>query len=701
MPQGSRVERVLNLIAVLSETGRALSASEIRQRVPGYSDDDVSFRRAFERDKAILRELGVEIDVEPVPAAPEGVGYKVRRSKAHMPELGLDDNEVAAVSVALAAAQLLDEENGGIHEDLAYGALKVGAEDASAVSPTAFAYAPVATSLLAKVVEAMTTATRVSFEYAKPDGSSSRRMVEPHGLRFIRGHWYLIGSDAGLDTLKAFRLDRIVGDIHLEGTPGAFEKKPVDEVVSVLSRPPWQIGEGPEARIVVEVDSAVARIAERLLMSEPVAQNDETSRFELATTNPDAAIDAVLRFRDLAVVVEPIELREAVEGRIRAILDWLSDGPTGEAATAVREAQSAVSGGDGAEISPPQRRQVAAGGSQRGRAAREDAAARIKRLLTLVPWVIRHPGVELAEVCDRFRVSREQLVRDLQLLTLTGSYPYSPTDLVDVCWSGGRLVVRHAPHLERFFKPGRREAVALLMALKLAVRMPGIEGNSSLESAMQKIERAVGAIDADVEVEPERAGRSVLELVEKVLNAGESLKIKYVSISSERESERIVDPVRLFMYDGRWYMEAYCHSSRETRIFRISRILEAEPVPNGEPASSGDESGHERGPAGSVGERATGGRPTDDPFANIAGEPVVVVAPPDVAAWLFSSVRARRVELPCGWEAGLFKASTETWAARVLFPVSDRVWIVEPDSLREALAKTAKRALARYAASSR
>lgn len=693
MVQGSRVERVLNLIAVLSETGRALSASELRERVPGYSEDDASFRRAFERDKAILRELGVEIDVEPMPAAPEGVGYKVRRSKAHMPELDLDDNEVAVVSVALAAAQLLDEENSGIHEDLAYGALKVGAEDAGDDSPTAFAYAPVAASALAKVVEAMTTSTRVTFEYAKLDGSSSRRVVEPHGLRFIRGHWYLIGSDEGIDTLKAFRLDRIVGDLRLLGDRGAFEKKPVDEVVSVLSRPPWQIGEGPEVRIIVEVDSPVTPIAERLLMSEPIARTDRSSRFELATTNPDAAIDAILRFRDLAVVVEPLELRKVVDGRIRAILDWLGDGPAGEAATAVREAQTATLEAGSADLSPPQRRQVAPGGSQKNTLRREDAAARIKRLLTLVPWAIRHPGVELAEVCERFRVTREQLVRDLQLLTLTGSYPYTPTDLVDVCWSGGRLLVRHAPHLERYFKPGRREAVALLMALKLAVRMPGFEGNSSLESAIQKIERAVGAIDADIEVEPERAGRSVLELVEKVLNAGESLRIKYVSISSERESERTVDPVRLFMHEGRWYMEAYCHSSGEMRIFRISRILEAEPVPNGQAPSGGEEVGHDRNLA-----RPPDGRRTDDPFANIAGEPVVVVAPPDVGAWLFRSVRAQRIELPCGWEVGRFKASTQTWAARVLFPVADRVWIIEPDSLRQALAETAKRALARYGA---
>ena len=63
-----KLERLLNLIAALLETPRALSAEEIHQRVPGYPDDTgPSYRRAFERDKDDLREMGISLRVENVP----------------------------------------------------------------------------------------------------------------------------------------------------------------------------------------------------------------------------------------------------------------------------------------------------------------------------------------------------------------------------------------------------------------------------------------------------------------------------------------------------------------------------------------------------------------------------------------------------------------------------------------------------------
>ena len=65
-----KLERLLNLIAALLETPRAMSAEEIHERVPGYPEDSgATFRRAFERDKDDLREMGVPLRVETVPGS--------------------------------------------------------------------------------------------------------------------------------------------------------------------------------------------------------------------------------------------------------------------------------------------------------------------------------------------------------------------------------------------------------------------------------------------------------------------------------------------------------------------------------------------------------------------------------------------------------------------------------------------------------
>ena len=52
-----RLERLVNLVAALIDTPRPLAREEVRQRIEGYSDDPDAFRRNFERDKDLLRQM--------------------------------------------------------------------------------------------------------------------------------------------------------------------------------------------------------------------------------------------------------------------------------------------------------------------------------------------------------------------------------------------------------------------------------------------------------------------------------------------------------------------------------------------------------------------------------------------------------------------------------------------------------------------
>ncbi|MGH9186220.1 MAG: helix-turn-helix transcriptional regulator, partial [Acidimicrobiales bacterium] len=82
MSGSTKLERLLNLTALLLETPRPLTAEEIRTRVPHYPDDKESFRRSFERDKEDLREKGVPIDVEEVPGIDPPIdGYRIRKDR--------------------------------------------------------------------------------------------------------------------------------------------------------------------------------------------------------------------------------------------------------------------------------------------------------------------------------------------------------------------------------------------------------------------------------------------------------------------------------------------------------------------------------------------------------------------------------------------------------------------------------------------
>ena len=96
-----KLERLLNLTAALLDTPRPLTAAELRDRVPGYPDADASFRRAFERDKDDLREMGVPVELSDVdsPTGPVAA-YRIHKDQYYLRDPGLEPDELAALHLA-------------------------------------------------------------------------------------------------------------------------------------------------------------------------------------------------------------------------------------------------------------------------------------------------------------------------------------------------------------------------------------------------------------------------------------------------------------------------------------------------------------------------------------------------------------------------------------------------------------------------
>ena len=104
----SRVERVLNLLALMLDTQVPRTREEFVREIAGYPAQPEANRRAFERDKEILRGMGVPITMETIGDGTE-VGYRVRPDDYCLPDLGLTADETAALRVAVSAISLGDE----------------------------------------------------------------------------------------------------------------------------------------------------------------------------------------------------------------------------------------------------------------------------------------------------------------------------------------------------------------------------------------------------------------------------------------------------------------------------------------------------------------------------------------------------------------------------------------------------------------
>src|SRR5260370_34486019 len=98
--------------------------------------------------------------------------------------------------------------------------------------------------------------------------------------------------------------------------------------------------------------------------------------------------------------------------------------------------------------------------------------SRRARLLVLVPFLVAHPGIPLADVAAEFGVSERELRADLDLVFLCGLPGHTPADLIDVSYAGDRITVTNADVIARPLRLSPEEALALIVAARALAAVP-------------------------------------------------------------------------------------------------------------------------------------------------------------------------------------------------------------------------------------
>ncbi len=211
----------------------------------------------------------------------------------------------------------------------------------------------------------------------------------------------------------------------------------------------------------------------------------------------------------------------------------------------------------------------------------ETATDRLARMLALVPYIARRPGVAISELAAEFGVSADQIGADLNLLMVCGLPGYYPDDLIDVVLDddGGTVSIAFDAGIERPVRLTADEAFALTVALRALSDLPGLVDAEAVHSALAKLEQAAGpsrtSADATDAVRVVPADPSpALGLVRQALDETRRIWIRYYTASRDAVTERTVDPLRLLVTDGHAYLEAYCHLAGAIRHFRVDRIEE-------------------------------------------------------------------------------------------------------------------------------
>lgn len=293
------IERILNLLAYLLTVNRPVTADEIRNTVKGYDQpSDDAFRRTFERDKELLRKLGVPLTLRHTDVWEVELGYVVPTEEYAIPDPDLTDEERSALLLAAQAVRF-----GGQATEAAAIFKLGGAPFSSGGAVTADLGHNL--DVLGELFESVLDRHRVLMTYrGRP------RTVEPYGLGHRFGHWYLLAPEVGESgTVKAFRVDRME-HVKVDEAPGAFDRPSgfnLRRALPDFSRAPAD----DDITARVRFDAEIAEIAVRQAAHAVVVSHDEGSVVaEVVVTSEAAFIGWMIGFDDRAVIESPPELVE-------------------------------------------------------------------------------------------------------------------------------------------------------------------------------------------------------------------------------------------------------------------------------------------------------------------------------------------------------------------------------------------------------
>jgi predicted DNA-binding transcriptional regulator YafY len=201
------------------------------------------------------------------------------------------------------------------------------------------------------------------------------------------------------------------------------------------------------------------------------------------------------------------------------------------------------------------------------------ATERLSRLLALVPYLVSRQGIPLSEAAAEFDITEAQLVKDLELLFVCGTPGHLPDDLIDVDWDDGTVYLSNADPIARPLRLAVDEALALLVGLRALADVPGLHDREVLERTLLKLEAAAGEAAApSTQVRVEVEARGPLADVRRALEGGRRVHLTYFVPARDETTERDVDPMRVLLVDGRWYLEGWCRRAEDVRLFRLDRV---------------------------------------------------------------------------------------------------------------------------------
>ena len=293
-------ERLVNLTIALLATKRYLTKSEIFRTVEGYEGSPEAMERMFERDKDDLRSLGITIELGTFdPIFEDEAGYRITPSSYQLNLGELDGTDIALLSLAATAwsGAALERESTSALIKLSSMGIDSDSEALSLLTPQVSG----TDQNFVLLTDAIVRRSEIEFEYLSADLSKQVRTIAPYSMRGESGSWYLVGLDRAKDSVRTFRLDRIVSEVIVSKKSNTFDI-------------PDQLSDGiqDEAQEFALLRIRKNRGHQLRSLATVVETGEEWDEIRLPIVDSSWLLRSILWHRDDVVAVEPAALRDQV-----------------------------------------------------------------------------------------------------------------------------------------------------------------------------------------------------------------------------------------------------------------------------------------------------------------------------------------------------------------------------------------------------
>lgn len=201
---------------------------------------------------------------------------------------------------------------------------------------------------------------------------------------------------------------------------------------------------------------------------------------------------------------------------------------------------------------------------------------KVDRLVSIIMILLKRERVGAQELADMFEVSVRTIYRDIETISMAG---------IPICSRAGvgggfEILPEYKVDKQVFSKD---DLSALLMGL---TNLSGMVQGESFTYALAKVKSFIPADHArDIEIKanqicidlnPWMGNGSIkqsLEIVKNALQENKLIFFTYVDGHGDK-TERIVEPYQLVLKSNHWYVQGYCRSKNDYRLFRLSRMTD-------------------------------------------------------------------------------------------------------------------------------